>query len=463
MQENNLEQMIGYCEDICTILKDYEVSDLDADSHINETFRYGLIKFGVYLSDADGDISQNERDCIAKCLGACPAVEELKAVKYREKITPQEYGKQIPRVLKYCVLADAKKLVPNDKYKHQKAQIIVDTYKMFGQAMMAAQTDPSEAGARKLTVYTRKLDEFLKEFGVGVPTINKAFAPEMIAETGEKVEADPQKLEKLLEDFNNMVGLTAVKEEINSLVNLLKVQKLRQAQDMKMSGVSKHMVFSGNPGTGKTTVARILADIYKNMGILKGGQLVEVDRSGLVKGYIGQTAIQTQEVISSALGGILFIDEAYTLNVGKGEGDFGQEAVDTLLKAMEDHRDDLIVIVAGYPDLMESFINSNPGLKSRFNKYIMFEDYTPEEQFKILQMNCKKQDYKLSEEAEKVALDFFTKRFEVRPENFANARDVRNYLEKAITNHATRVVTLSEPTKEQLSTLEAEDLEKISI
>ena len=462
MQENSLEQMIGYCEDICTILKDYEVSDLDADSRITENFRYGLIKFGVYLSDADGDISQEERDCMAKCLGACPAVEELKALKYREKITPQEYGKQIPGALKYCVLADAKKLVPNDKYKNQKAQIMVDTYKLFGQNMMAAQQNPSEAGARKLTVYTRKLEEFLKEYGVGVPTINKAFAPEMTAEVGEKAEADPKVLEKLLEDFNSMVGLTAVKEEINSLVNLLKVQKLREAQDMKVSGVSKHMVFSGNPGTGKTTVARILADIYKNMGILKGGQLVEVDRSGLVKGYIGQTATRTQEVVSSALGGILFIDEAYTLNVGKGEGDFGQEAVDTLLKAMEDHRDDLIVIVAGYPDLMQEFLASNPGLKSRFNKFIHFEDYTPEEQLKILKMNCKKQDYILSEAAEKVALDFFQKRFDSHPENFANARDVRNYLEKAITNHASRVVDLKEPTKEQLSTFEPEDLEKIS-
>lgn len=460
MKEYTLEEMIGFAEDICTLLKDYEVSDLDADSKITENFRYGLIKFGVYLSDADGAISQEERDCIAKCLGTCPALEELKALKYREKITANEYGKQIPNVLKYCVVADVKKLVPNDKYKHQKAQIIVDTYKLFGQNMMAAQENPSEAGARKLTVFIRRLEEFLAEYQVGVPTIKKAFVAESAGEA-KKPEADQETLEKLLEDFNSMVGLTAVKEEINSLVNLLKVQKLREATGMKVSDVSKHMVFSGNPGTGKTTVARILADIYKNMGILKSGQLVEVDRSGLVKGYVGQTAIQTSEVVSSALGGILFIDEAYTLTVGKGNGDFGQEAVDTLLKAMEDHRDDLIVIVAGYPDLMQEFLESNPGLKSRFNKFIMFEDYTPEEQLKILQMNCKKQDYVLSKEAEEYSLEFFQKRFDSHPENFANARDVRNFLEKAITNHATRVVDIKDPTKEQLCTFEREDVEKI--
>ena len=179
----------------------------------------------------------------------------------------------------------------------------------------------------------------------------------------------PQDVDKLLEELNAMIGLDRVKQEINSMVNLIRVQKIRDARGLKTSGMSHHMVFFGNPGTGKTTVARILAKIFEGLGVLEGGQLVEVDRSGLVCGYVGQTATKTQEVIDKAMDGILFIDEAYTLNVGKGENDFGQEAVDTILKAMEDHRERIIVIVAGYEEPMTEFLNSNPGLKSRFNKY----------------------------------------------------------------------------------------------
>jgi len=227
---------------------------------------------------------------------------------------------------------------------------------------------------------------------------------------------------------------------------------------MLCSDVSKHMVFSGNPGTGKTTVARMLAEIYKYMGVLKKGQLIEVDRSGLVKGYIGQTATRTQEVIEEALGGILFIDEAYALTVNKGEGDFGQEAVDTLLKAMEDYRDELIVIVAGYTDLMDEFLSSNPGLKSRFSNYIVFEDYTADEMFQILEGMLKKQQYKLSDNAKIKAKEILNNLVLNKSENFANARDVRNFMEKAISNHAMRVVNIAEADELILSTIEAEDL-----
>ena len=235
---------------------------------------------------------------------------------------------------------------------------------------------------------------------------------------------------------------------------------MRSAQGLKVTDVSKHMVFSGNPGTGKTTVARMLAEIYKYLGILPKGQLVEVDRGGLVRGYVGQTATQTQEVIEQALGGILFIDEAYTLTVGKGEGDFGQEAVDTLLKAMEDHRDELVVIVAGYTDLMEQFLSSNPGLKSRFSNFIYFEDYTATELFEIFEKNLKKQEYTLSDAAAEKARQTFEGWVANKPDNFANARDVRNFMEHAIANHASRVVNLAdaEHNRNLLTTLEPDDL-----
>lgn len=229
---------------------------------------------------------------------------------------------------------------------------------------------------------------------------------------------------------------------------------------MKQPGVSKHLVFVGNPGTGKTTVARMLAKIYNALGVLSQGHLVEVDRSGLVSGYVGQTAMKTKDVIDSAIDGILFIDEAYTLTANRGENDFGQEAVDTILKAMEDNRDNLIIIVAGYPALMEEFLNSNPGLRSRFNKYILFEDYTPEQEVSILESMAKKQEYELDEEARKEAVAFFTERIAAQLSCYANARDARNYLEKAIANQADRIVKLGELDDATIRTLICEDLPK---
>lgn len=458
--EQNLEQMIKHCETICKLLTTYKVADLqDGKSAINESFRFSLIKFGVYLSEVDGVISPAERECIKSNLGVCPELDELRQLKYREKLSESEYGNAVPLLLKYCVLADVKRLIPNDPYKNQKGQIVVDTYKLFGQTMMSCQEEESIFAAKKLTDYCDRMTDFLGEFGAKIPLDQKMYIT--VNTDIKEPETDPEKLEKLLEDFNNLVGLKSVKDEVNSLVNLLRVQKMRKDNDMKISDVSKHMVFSGNPGTGKTTVARILAGIYKNLGVLKTGQLVEVDRSGLVKGYVGQTAIRTMEVVESAIGGVLFIDEAYTLTAGKGNGDFGQEAVDTLLKAMEDHREDLIVIVAGYPDLMEEFLGSNPGLKSRFNKYIYFEDYTAEEEIKILKGICKKQDYTMTPEAEQYAFEFFQRRLEEHPDGIANARDVRNFMEKAVTNQASRVVEIPDATKECLSTFEKVDLEGI--
>ena len=210
----------------------------------------------------------------------------------------------------------------------------------------------------------------------------------------EEAKKEPEK--SGMEELNELIGLDMVKADVKELINLVKVQKMREDKGMKTVPVSLHLVFSGNPGTGKTTVARILSKLYKEIGVLSKGQLVEVDRSGLVAGYVGQTAIKTQKKIEEAKGGILFIDEAYTL--AKEGNDFGQEAIDTILKAMEDNRKDLVVIVAGYTNLMENFINSNPGLKSRFNKYIEFKDYSAEELIEIFDMQCRKYNYTFSTE-----------------------------------------------------------------
>lgn len=262
-----------------------------------------------------------------------------------------------------------------------------------------------------------------------------------------------QRIDEILEELRSLTGLTTVKEEVNSLVNIQKVNVMRRREGLKEADVSKHLVFSGNPGTGKTTVARILAKVYHELGLLRTGQLVEVERSQLVAGYIGQTAIKTQQVIESALGGILFVDEAYTLSSNKGEGDFGQEAIDTILKYMEDKRDEFIVIVAGYTDLMEEFLDSNPGLRSRFNKFIYFPDYTPDELVKIFISFAERNGYTVDSGAEKYVRELYEFKTSLHLENFANARDARNLFEKAVANQANRLAGRKDCTREELQQL----------
>ena len=273
---------------------------------------------------------------------------------------------------------------------------------------------------------------------------------------GEDPEKPKEPEKSGMEELNELVGLKTVKHDVEELIGLAKVRKMREEKGMKAVPMSLHLVFSGNPGTGKTTVARILGKLYKEIGILSTGQMIETDRSGLVAGYVGQTAIKTQKKIQEAMGGILFIDEAYMLN--QKDENFGQEAIDTILKAMEDHRDEFIVIVAGYTQLMKEFVESNPGLKSRFNKFFEFPDYTNEELQEIFELQCKKYQYKLTEEADKAVREEIIRLEEAKGENFANAREVRNLFEKIIANQAARVSSLEDVDEETLSTITIDDL-----
>ena len=274
-------------------------------------------------------------------------------------------------------------------------------------------------------------------------------------ESGEE-QKEPEKIEDLKAELDSYIGLEVVKQEVRNLINMVSVHQMREKNDLPTTDLSLHMVFSGNPGTGKTTIARIMARIYHSLGILSKGQLVEVDRSGLVAGYVGQTALKTSKVIKKAMGGVLFIDEAYALN-GGSENDFGQEAIDTILKAMEDHRDDLVVIVAGYDDLMDDFIHSNPGLESRFNRFLHFEDYTLDEMMGIFSMQCKKGCYNLAEGAEEQVRAY------IQEENdggisFGNARGVRNLFEKILIQQANRLAVQGNVGREDLMTVTVEDV-----
>jgi SpoVK/Ycf46/Vps4 family AAA+-type ATPase len=267
----------------------------------------------------------------------------------------------------------------------------------------------------------------------------------------------PDKLEKLFQELDALVGLDEVKAKIKQAANFAKAQQMRVAQGLRPIPTSYHAVFTGRPGTGKTTVARLLGRIYRCLGVLKKGHLVECDRSSLVAEYVGQTAIKTNRVIDSALDGILFIDEAYTL-VREDES-FGQEAIDTLLKRMEDDRERLIVIVAGYPQEMEAFVHSNPGLHSRFNRFVAFADYSPQELSRIFAQICRQHGLQLTPALKEKTLHYFNLEHRARGENFGNARLARNCFEKVINAQAGRLARTNQYDPKSLSTLEAEDLD----
>lgn len=280
-------------------------------------------------------------------------------------------------------------------------------------------------------------------------TVAKCAGAETVPAKSESVSAESE--------MQSLVGLETVKREVVTFRNFLRIQNERRNKGLSVPPTSYHLVFSGNPGTGKTTIARIMARILKELGVLKKGHLVETSRADLVAGYMGQTAIKTNKVIDSALDGVLFIDEAYTLS-RNSENDFGQEAIDTLLKRMEDNRDRLVVIIAGYTDEIRNFVNSNPGLASRFNRYIDFPDYSEAELAEIFKRLIATYDYTLSGDAKDVLAEQVAKAVREKDSHFGNGRFVRNLFEKAIERQANRLASATDLTKMSVSTLIGDDL-----
>jgi Cdc6-like AAA superfamily ATPase len=329
----------------------------------------------------------------------------------------------------------------------------------LARTVCAIDSAPSPVKLVALDQFRTRLQKAMDHAGVGTArAATPAAAAAAAAAAAPSPEPTPRRpLAEVMAELDALIGLRDVKAEVRRVTDLIQVENLRKERKLPVAEQSRHLVFTGNPGTGKTTVARLLGDIYRSLGVVEKGQLVETDRSSLVAGYIGQTAIQVRQVFEKAMGGVLLIDEAYALARG-GERDFGQEAIDTIVKFIEDHRHDVVVIAAGYPDEMHQFIDSNPGLRSRFPKTIFFPDYNADELVAIFQSLCARSSYACTTGARRRVREWFGA--QPRDKGFGNARLARNLFEAAVACQASRIVGMKSPTDGQLQSLTARDVDR---
>lgn len=457
-----------------------------------------LLNFLLYLSASDGSIEKQEalfiKDYLDEQISPSEMCERIEA----DNLYSSSFEQKIPLVLKRLVKMDNEK-AELDELEVSMAEKYICLYKAIGEEFIVCDREMSQSERDDLNTYISNMRSFYEANYKGSEEATeaghlehkvdkKSFDAVRNRQSKDKESTDndnEETLEELLEQLNNLVGLAGVKSTVSQLIHFNTIRMIKDERELTQLPMTMHMVFYGNPGTGKTTVARLIAKIYHKLGILSKGQLVEVDRSGLVAGYVGHTALKVNEVVEKAKGGVLFIDEAYSLTYRRSENDFGWEAVDTLIKAMEDYRDDLVVIVAGYTDRMAEFIESNPGLKSRFNKFIEFKDYSSEELFEIYKRMLADAGLKATDETMEFVEEWLEEKsagtssddspttfgmkikrkvsFGESRGNFANARIVRNFLESSIMNQADRLFGKDRDklTDEELLTIELHDVEGI--
>ena len=444
-----ISQQINVCYEI------FEKYGLD----LVGTFHTDLIRMGCTVAIFDGDVDKAEINTINDTFLTMYTYESLKKTYGEDCANENGNVGRVPDVVIAVAEAEKKEQMGMAATLYDTREVY-NTFKQFGAIMITCNGSRMSREVKLLDRYLEVITEYIMEVENRVEEIKEVTTVDKEKDFSVNDIDSKDSMEAILAEIDAMIGLADVKKEIRSLVNLLVVRKMREERGYEQPFQSMHMVFTGNPGTGKTTIARKLADIYKCLGVLETGQLIETDRSGLVAGYVGQTAEKVSAMAAKAMGGVLFIDEAYALTGSKMEGDFGQEAVDTLLKIMEDNRDKLIVIVAGYPEPMEEFLDSNPGLRSRFNKYITFKDYTIQELYDIFKQMCDKNDYKYREEVKEKVLFDIGRMVADKGKNFANAREIRNYFEKIVSNQANRIVSLGSGDVDDLLTITVEDIQE---
>ena len=468
-----LEKLIRILEETIEACSGVAFLDLVAGEDYKELLITELREFMCYVSCVDeGDITDEEISLYNRIFD-----EDFDTFSLNDEIHSYDFA-DFEDSYKSKFIDVIVKIIDNGSIEaidYKFLYVLVDLYKVSGYSVLLSRYDnltpanitPVSKIIDKVVEYIESKLDSSKLLGsykdLTCIKEEKVFPKEEPEIKKEEILDDKKTLEDYLKELNELIGLEHVKEDVNSLINILKINMLRKERGLKQPTFSNHLVFSGNPGTGKTTVARLLAKIYYKLGFLSTGVLVETDRSGLVAGYVGQTAIKTKKVIESAMGGVLFIDEAYSLTESSNESDYGDEAIDTLLKAMEDHRDDFIVIVAGYPDLMRGFVESNPGLKSRFNKYIFFDDYDVEELTAIFISLCNKDGYYIKDNTKAYIRDMFENILANKPKNFGNGRVVRNIYEKALTHQANRLVLDNDITNDELMEITIDDIKKVKI